>query len=151
MTDLRVCTGQVINNASSALPSNPLSAFSATKHKPALGPTFTFLSDTTLWLARARDAVLKMDAGSSSSKCERDYGDLFLAEVYRSRSSVGVKFLRVFVGICLQSLLQHGLQASKVWWPFVIQDGVLREYLGELATESQTSISAEPATWAGDL
>ena len=65
---------EVVNNTSASLPHNPLSAFSSTVRKPALGPSFTFLTDCTIWLARQEDA----EAGSSTHA----------AEIFKSRSAV---------------------------------------------------------------
>jgi len=47
---------QVVNNVVSAKPSNPGSAFATTVHKPALGPSFTYLTDVTIWLSNAQEA-----------------------------------------------------------------------------------------------
>lgn len=43
----------VLNGTSAAAPRNPQSVFASTARKPALGPTFAFQTDATLWLARA--------------------------------------------------------------------------------------------------
>jgi hypothetical protein len=94
-------SAQVTNNATDARPSNPLSSFAHTKLKPALGPSFTFLTDTTLWLARAQDIGLGDElsapqnidndtAGSCTilNKSPNPHHSLHIAEVLRSRSSV---------------------------------------------------------------
>lgn len=65
---------EVVNNTAGS-PQNPPS----TTRKPALGPSFTFLTDCTLWLAR-RDTATNADAGSSTH----------VAEILRSRSTVRV-------------------------------------------------------------
>ncbi|CAE6379539.1 unnamed protein product [Rhizoctonia solani] len=47
----------VLNKTANSLTRNPLSAFPKTTAKPALGPTFTFLSHATIWLSTA-DTIL---------------------------------------------------------------------------------------------
>ncbi|KAI0733495.1 P-loop containing nucleoside triphosphate hydrolase protein [Fomitopsis betulina] len=42
----------VVNTSTKCTPRNPDSVFASTDRKPALGPSFTFLTDTTLWLAK---------------------------------------------------------------------------------------------------
>ncbi|KAH9838306.1 P-loop containing nucleoside triphosphate hydrolase protein [Rhodofomes roseus] len=61
----------VINTSTKCTPRNPDSVFATTDRKPALGPSFTFLTDTTLWLARRETA--------------EDGGATHVAEVFRSR------------------------------------------------------------------
>ena len=56
--------------------SNPASAFSGTTAKPSLGPTFSYLVDATLWLAKA-DQILVTDRE-----------DLYIAEIFKSRKTV---------------------------------------------------------------
>jgi RAD51-like protein 3 len=68
---------EVVNNTSASPPRNPLSAFSLTVRKPALGPSFTFLTDCTIWLARHEDTT-NTEAGSS----------IHVAEIFKSRSTV---------------------------------------------------------------
>ncbi|KAH7924065.1 P-loop containing nucleoside triphosphate hydrolase protein [Leucogyrophana mollusca] len=65
----------VINGTSAAAPYNPSSAFASTVRKPALGPSFTFLTDCTLWLATCKGA----------STDEED--SIHVAEVFRSRTT----------------------------------------------------------------
>jgi RAD51-like protein 3 len=67
---------KVINNATNATPNNPQSLFSTTTKKPALGPSFAFQSDATLWLARAPE--LDLEDGTVVN----------VAEVLRSRITV---------------------------------------------------------------
>ncbi|KAL4062143.1 P-loop containing nucleoside triphosphate hydrolase protein [Scleroderma citrinum] len=64
----------VVNNTSSYLPHNPDSAFASTTRKPALGPSFTFLTDCTLWLAKSKN--IEETEGATS---------MHVAEVFRSR------------------------------------------------------------------
>lgn len=56
--------------------SNPTSAFSGITAKPSLGPTFSYLVDATLWLAKANQA----------SATDRE--DLYIAEIFKSRMVV---------------------------------------------------------------
>lgn len=70
---------EIVNNTSASPPHNPLSAFSSTTRKPALGPSFTFLTDCTIWLATHEDTT-NAEAGSS----------IHVAEIFRSRSTVRV-------------------------------------------------------------
>ena len=51
--------------------------------KPALGPSFTFLTDETLWLSNAQNLLSKgqQDAETMGAK-------VFIAEVFRSHSTV---------------------------------------------------------------
>jgi len=55
--------------------SNPLSSFVSTTRKPSLGPTFTFLVDATVWLA-------KMDRSG-----QNEDETVHVAEVFKSRTS----------------------------------------------------------------
>jgi RAD51-like protein 3 len=74
---------KVINNATPMTSSvgsqirNPYSVFPTTVKKPALGPSFTFLTDATLWLS----AIPNHDENDESSLVR-------VAEVFRSRTSV---------------------------------------------------------------
>ncbi|KZO90714.1 hypothetical protein CALVIDRAFT_522481, partial [Calocera viscosa TUFC12733] len=62
-------------------PHNELSAFSGSNLKPALGPTFTFLSDATIWLSEGKN-MFPGDAVVTKAVQEKVY----IAEVLRSRS-----------------------------------------------------------------
>lgn len=66
---------QLINSATGAKSGQGVSVFTDEYKKPALGPSFTFGADGTLWLAR------HSDAGETE-------GAVFTAEVLRSRTSV---------------------------------------------------------------
>ncbi|KAG2147684.1 P-loop containing nucleoside triphosphate hydrolase protein [Suillus clintonianus] len=66
----------VINGTSAAAPFNQSSAFASTIRKPALGPSFTFMTDCTLWLSKTKD--LPDSEGSFS---------VHVAEVFRSRTT----------------------------------------------------------------
>lgn len=56
--------------------SNPASAFSGTIAKPSLGPTFSYLVDATLWLAKANQVLVT------------DREDLYIVEIFKSRKTV---------------------------------------------------------------
>ncbi|KZP27338.1 P-loop containing nucleoside triphosphate hydrolase protein [Athelia psychrophila] len=73
---------QVINNATSTAPAarNQNSAFGGTAAKPALGPSFTFLTDATIWIARFIDR--KHDTEDAA-----DRGMLHIVEIFRSKST----------------------------------------------------------------
>jgi RAD51-like protein 3 len=58
---------------------NPLSNFTSTTRKPALGPTFTLIVDATLWLART-DIV------------DPNVEEVHTAELFKSRVSVRISF-----------------------------------------------------------
>lgn len=64
---------KIVNNTSASHPHDP----SSTTRKPALGPSFTFLTDCTIWLAR-HDGAANAEAGSS----------IHVAEIFKSRSTV---------------------------------------------------------------
>lgn len=66
----------VINSSTLSSPLNPDSAFLTTNRKPALGPSFTFLTDTTLWLGK----FLPEDGTRDSSD-----QTTHIAEIFRSR------------------------------------------------------------------
>ncbi len=74
---------QAINSSTSLgqrnpKPRNPEAAFEIMR-KPALGPSFTFLTDATLWLAKRRP-----DPGDRID----DASTLYTAQVFRSRTTV---------------------------------------------------------------
>ncbi|OJA11134.1 hypothetical protein AZE42_02359 [Rhizopogon vesiculosus] len=66
----------VINGTSAAAPFNPSSAFESTIRKPALGPSFTFMTDCTLWLRKTQDVL----------DSEGEF-PVHIAEVFRSRTT----------------------------------------------------------------
>lgn len=76
---------QVLNGTSAAQPNNPLSVFPETVRKPALGPTFTFMTDATLWLARAKT---KQRTEDPPDEDPINTAETHVAEVFRSRSTV---------------------------------------------------------------
>ncbi|KAG8763563.1 hypothetical protein FRC11_001764 [Ceratobasidium sp. 423] len=65
----------VLNKTANSPTRNPLSSFPKTTSKPALGPTFTFLSHATIWLSTA-DATFGKRHGQ---------GQTHILEVFRSR------------------------------------------------------------------
>jgi len=82
----------VLNNATSCLPRNPASAFAYTARKPALGPSFAFLTDATLWLARPQTPEGEKqepepEGGGPEPETRAD-DELRVAEVFRSKVSV---------------------------------------------------------------
>ncbi|KAG2157975.1 P-loop containing nucleoside triphosphate hydrolase protein [Suillus bovinus] len=66
----------VINGTSAAVPFNQSSAFASTIRKPALGPSFTFMTDCTIWLSKTKD--IPDPEGPFS---------VHVAEVFRSRAT----------------------------------------------------------------
>ncbi|KAF8518215.1 hypothetical protein JB92DRAFT_2121701 [Gautieria morchelliformis] len=92
-------TGLVTNASVQSLPQNPYSAFSTTTTKPALGPSFTFLTDDTVWLSDAQNLLPKEKQDKKTMGTE-----VFIAEVFRSRSTF-----------------------SKTWCAFVIRNGISLE------------------------
>jgi hypothetical protein len=102
VTSFQICA-KIINNATASTSHNPHSAFSTTVRKPALGPSFTFLTDATLWLSR-------ICAG----------GDIYVAEVFRSRTTVGLfQITDTYKYLC------YSFKPSKTWCTFGIRQGVL--------------------------
>ena len=105
------CRIQVINNATSAAPAprNPHSAFSTTVAKPALGPSFAFLTDATIWLSQHREKA------GTNEDCTT-----YVAEIFRSKTAVGLPlFYNVAVNIHIVP------KRSRTWCAFRICDGVL--------------------------
>ncbi|KAF9791121.1 hypothetical protein BJ322DRAFT_428476 [Thelephora terrestris] len=80
----------IITNTSTLMPGggrNPTSAFSGTTAKPSLGPTFSYLVDATLWLAKASQVL------------DTDREDLYIAEILKSRkTATGWCFLELIGG-----------------------------------------------------
>jgi len=75
---------QVINNTTSSYPNNPQSVFASTVRKPALGPSFTALTDATLWLSKYNP---------TEEMAMSDYDGSYtahVAEVFRSRTTVTI-------------------------------------------------------------
>lgn len=60
--------------------------FAANTKKPALGPSFTFVTDGSLWLTK--------HAGAGD-----DGGEVFTAEVLRSRTHVSLSMLHHHAGL----------------------------------------------------
>ncbi|KAK0480249.1 P-loop containing nucleoside triphosphate hydrolase protein [Armillaria novae-zelandiae] len=67
----------VINNATALRGDDSLSVFEWTTKKPALGPSFSFMSDSTLWLSKCQDQ-------------DSDDAEIYVAEILRSRSTVSL-------------------------------------------------------------
>lgn len=85
----------IINDTSYALPYNAQSAFASNTRKPALGPTFAFLTDACLWLA-------KYDA---DHQVAQEGSTTYIAEVLRSRKTQSRTWctFRIRDGVFLQS------------------------------------------------
>ena len=85
--------------------------------KPALGPSFTFLTDATLWLARppasepGDTSIISHDTANQGETSEKSAGDLRVAEVLRSRISVRAVF-PFFVSCFGISVLMHSIRAA---------------------------------------
>ncbi|EGO24539.1 hypothetical protein SERLADRAFT_361551 [Serpula lacrymans var. lacrymans S7.9] len=67
----------VINNTSAFAPYNPLSAQDSNVRKPALGPSLTYMTDCTLWLAKQE--------GSPAPSGNSEQSPVYVAEVLRSK------------------------------------------------------------------
>lgn len=84
----------VINSSTIVKSSNPASMLTTVTRKPALGPSFTFLTDATLWLARppasepGDTSIISHDTANQGETSEKSAGDLRVAEVLRSRISL---------------------------------------------------------------
>ena len=107
---------QVINTTTRVSPRNPRAtnpeAVFETTRKPALGPSFAFMADTTLWLSQRAD-----EQGGGGEN-----GTTHTAEVIRSRVVVSPGLLAWEDGAELGVV--H-FQRSKTWALFKIQRGVL--------------------------
>lgn len=106
---------QVLNIPVSSLPRNPLSAFHSTVTKPGLGPTFTYLSDHTVWISKAEDIFEKLPDSPSNVQ-------ILLAEVFRSRTMVRrvvVRSNRTDRWKCLQQ--------NRTWCTFGLRNGAILE------------------------
>lgn len=102
---------QVINNATSVTPAphNPRSAFSTTVAKPALGPSFAFLTDATIWLSQHGEKARTNEDRAT-----------YIAEIFRSKTAVSLPLLyNVVVNIYIVP------KRSRTWCAFRIRDGVL--------------------------
>lgn len=83
---IHLCCQQVLNDTSASLPTNANSVFASTTRKPALGASFTYLSDATLWMTKwTADFGLRAE--------EADKGEIYVAELFRSKSMVSVFIL----------------------------------------------------------
>lgn len=83
----QLTASQVINSASSSIPTNALSAFSTTSVKPALGVTLTFTVDVELLLQDTGRVFGLADEGERE-RAGSAPGLRVLVEVLKSRSSV---------------------------------------------------------------
>ncbi|ETW83189.1 hypothetical protein HETIRDRAFT_314894 [Heterobasidion irregulare TC 32-1] len=104
----------VINSSTIVKSSNLASILTTATRKPALGPSFTFLTDATLWLARPPASELgdtSHDAANQGEIDEKSASDLRVAEVLRSRISVRIEF-PLFVSCSGTSILMHPIRAA---------------------------------------
>jgi RAD51-like protein 3 len=74
-------TDQILNSTSSALPHTHQSRRSSTARKPALGPSFTYMTDTTLWLS-------KSPASHTIEQADTLEAPIHTAEILRSKFTV---------------------------------------------------------------
>ncbi|KAI0034216.1 P-loop containing nucleoside triphosphate hydrolase protein [Vararia minispora EC-137] len=81
----------VLNNSTRSLPNNPVSIFPNTVRKPALGPSFAFLSDVTLWLALPPDKVENREEHIDDCTERR------VAEVFRSKVSASGRWCSFWI------------------------------------------------------
>jgi len=77
----------VINATASSLPTNPLSTFSTTTVKPALGTAFTFCSDISL-LVQESGRLFGMIDEEERERIRKQPGLRGVVEVLKSRVSV---------------------------------------------------------------
>lgn len=78
---------QITTSAVSSLPSNPLSGFSATTTKPALGTAFTYHTDVSLFVQETGKVFGMVDEGERE-RTRTGLGLRGLVEVLKSRISV---------------------------------------------------------------
>jgi hypothetical protein len=97
-------------SAQGRIMSNPQSAFASTIRKPALGPSFAFMSDCTLWLQRF-EGRLKTSAEEEMDRYWEELGDhhgvlndaetnvkgpVIVAEVFKSRFTVRIDYFKLY-------------------------------------------------------
>jgi hypothetical protein len=73
---------KIINNTTACNPSNSNSIFATTVKKPALGPSFSFLTDATLWLSTHSPTAVE------NAPEDDDGSTIHVAEVFRSKTTV---------------------------------------------------------------
>ncbi|KAH9949902.1 P-loop containing nucleoside triphosphate hydrolase protein [Amylocystis lapponica] len=85
----------VINSSTVSSPRNLDSAFVSTARKPALGPSFTFLTDTTVWLS---------DYKEDGQRHRDEEGSIHIAEIFRSRTTLSKTWcsFRIKEGVLLK-------------------------------------------------
>ncbi|TFY65562.1 hypothetical protein EVG20_g5526 [Dentipellis fragilis] len=96
----------VINTSTNANGSNPSSVFAETTRKPALGPSFTFLTDTTLWVAHPpppseRDSDPFLEDPSEEDKSVVNPAEVRVVEVFRSSMSVSWPIIELILASCI--------------------------------------------------
>lgn len=87
----------VLNGTSVSTHNNPSSAFASTVRKPALGPSFMYESDATLWLAQWSRGL-----GYEVPEERQDDDEVYVAEMFRTK--------------CTQ---------SRAWCTFKMRNGIL--------------------------
>ncbi|KAA1467710.1 hypothetical protein DENSPDRAFT_832817 [Dentipellis sp. KUC8613] len=91
----------VINTSTSANGPNPSSVFAETTRKPALGPSFTFLTDATLWVAHPPSPPpppeREYDPLAEEQKGVENPAEVRVVEVFRSSVSPGRRWCVVRV------------------------------------------------------
>ncbi|KAG8931195.1 hypothetical protein FRC02_003091 [Tulasnella sp. 418] len=97
----------VLNNTVASTPRNPLSAFVSAVTKPGLGPTFTYLTDTTIFINNAEKVFGEHDETLTRlRKREMEGITVYVAEILRSRHTM-----------------------ASDWCPFVLRDETFIEEL----------------------
>ncbi|KAF9000671.1 P-loop containing nucleoside triphosphate hydrolase protein [Cyathus striatus] len=86
-----ISSARVLAINRTAMERNVRGAVILAKRKPALGPSFTYLTDVTLWLSQVKDSV----------KTEVNQGSVCIANIYRSRTTV--------TGFSYRFTIEHGV------------------------------------------
>ncbi|KAG9315058.1 P-loop containing nucleoside triphosphate hydrolase protein [Chiua virens] len=104
---------EVVNNTSASPLHNSLSVFPSTTRKPALGPSFTFLTDCTIWLARRED-MMDAEAGES----------MHAVEIFKSRATVRNYGFTIRLSFLLEPNLaiKHVVHVQNSEWSFAFGD-----------------------------
>ena len=117
---------------------NPASGFLGTTAKPSLGPTFSYLVDATLWLARANQVL------------DTDKEDLYIVEMLKSRKTVrfptptSMESMSVVFELELLFYAGSGLVFHRVRWSSV-------QKLRTSACIATVSAFSRFSAWAGPV
>lgn len=87
---------QITNNATLAQASKG-NARASIQLKPSLGPSFTYLTDATIWLSRMSEVPTNLRGGLSVAE-QQDIDEDYVVENVRSRHTVCIRRLRYNVG-----------------------------------------------------